>query len=440
MKLSKDWKRQFKLVFTGFLGTCLVVTLIFPAFFSYGQTARDLQNKIEQKNEDIAKLEAEIKQYQIQLNDLGKQKSSLAGELKQLDITRKKLVADIAITQNKIDKTNLKIGGLSSQIGSKEELIANDLRAIAENIKKTDEFEQTTLIEILLSKNDFTLVWNDVDNRATVREKIRQTINELREVKSELEDTREETIAAKKELEALKSKLADQKKIVDQNTKDKNKLLTQTKNSEANYQALVADRRAKTLVFEKELRDYESQLKYILDPSSLPGKGVLSWPLDSILITQMFGKTEDGKRLYASGTHNGADFRASIGTPVKAMTDGVVAGTGDTDIQCPGVSFGRFVLIKYNNGLAGTYGHLSLVKVSAGQKVKRGEIVAYSGNTGYSTGPHLHVSLYAKDAVEVKTLPSKSCPGRVLTQPISAINAYLDPLYYLPPYTASMVK
>jgi len=440
MKPSKDWKRQFKLVFIGFLGACLVATLIFPAFFSYGQTARDLQNKIEEKNEDIARLEAEIREYQKELDNLGRQKSSLAGELKQLDLTRKKLTADIAVTQNKIDKTNLKIEGLSTQIGSKEELIANDLRAIAEDIKKTDEFEQTTLIETLLSKNDFTLVWNDVDNRATVREKIRQTINELREVKSELEDTREETIAAKKELEALKSKLADQKKIVDQNTRDKNKLLAQTKNSEANYQALVADRRAKMLAFEKELRDYESQLQYILDPKSLPEKGILSWPLDYILITQLFGKTESGRRLYASGTHNGVDFRASIGTPIKAMADGVVAGTGDTDIQCPGVSFGRFILIKYNNGLAGTYGHLSLAKAQAGQKVKRGEVVAYSGNTGYSTGPHLHVSVYAKDAVDVKTLPSKSCPGRVLTQPISAINAYLDPLYYLPPYTASMVK
>src|SRR3989338_2505409 len=112
MKPSKDWKRQFKLVFIGFFGACLVAALIFPAFFSYGQTARDLQNKIEQKNEDIANLRSEIREYQKELDDLGRQKSSLASELKQLDITRKKLIADIAVTQNKIDKTNFKIEGL----------------------------------------------------------------------------------------------------------------------------------------------------------------------------------------------------------------------------------------------------------------------------------------------------------------------------------------
>lgn len=150
------------------------------------------------------------------------------------------------------------------------------------------------------------------------------------------------------------------------------------------------------------------------------------------LYNSIFGKTEAGKRLYADGTHNGVDFRAPLGTLVKALADGIVAGIGDTDIQCPGVSFGRFILIKYNNGLASTFGHLSLIKVRTGDKVSRGQVVGYSGNTGYSTGPHLHVSVYAKDAVEIKTLPSKSCPGKVLTQPISPINAYLDPMYYLP--------
>jgi len=163
---------------------------------------------------------------------------------------------------------------------------------------------------------------------------------------------------------------------------------------------------------------------------------VLSWPLDFIYITQLFGKTSDSKRLYASGTHSGVDFRATVGTSVKSMASGIVVGVGDTDTQCPGASFGKFILIKYDNGLSSAYGHLSLVKARVGDRVVRGTVVAYSGNTGYSTGPHLHVSLYASDAVGVKSIPSKSCPGRILTQPIAAINAYLDPMYYLPSYSS----
>ncbi len=431
MKLCRDCKKQFSRLFIViFFG----IIFLIPVFFSYAQSVSDLNNKITQKNQDIAKLEDEIKQYQTQLDSLGKQKDSLNGSIKQLDLTRKKLVADISVTQNKIDKTNLKIQELSLDIKSKQSDINNNTDAISSEIRQINEFEQKDILATILSEENFTVMWNDIDNMALVNENVRKATSELKKIKSGLEDTRKETTDAKNELVALKGRLADQKKIVEQNTNDKKRLLNQTKNNEANYQKLLKDRLAKKDAFEKELRDYESQLKYVLNPSSLPSAGVLSWPLDNIYITQLFGKTEAGKRLYANGTHNGVDFRASIGTPVKAMADGIVAGVGNTDTQCAGVSFGRFILIKYNNGLASTYGHLSLIKVVPGESVSRGEIVGYSGNTGYTTGPHLHVSVYAKDAVEIKTLPSKSCPGRNLTQPISPINAYLDPLYYLPPY------
>jgi murein DD-endopeptidase MepM/ murein hydrolase activator NlpD len=418
MKLFQDYKREFKFLFIGTL-------LVLPMVFSFAQTAQEINDKIDEKNADIAKIEQEIKAYQNELNSLGQQKTSLANSLKELEITRKKLSADMSVTQAKIDKTNLKIRSLGSQIVNKEESIANGNEAIKLDLKKSSEYEDYTIAEILLSKDNFTDIWNDVDSIITVRKKIINTINELRNIKTELEDTRDETIVARTELESLKQKLADQKKIVDQNTAEKNKLLAQTKNNEANYQALVADRLAKKDALEKEIDSYESQLKYILDASKLPGKGSLSWPVDSVYVTSYFGPRW-GK------IHNGIDLRAAVGTPVKAAADGVVAGVGDTDQTCAGASFGKFILIKYNNGLATTYGHMSLTKVSKGQKVSRGQIVGYSGNTGYSTGPHLHISVYPKDGVDVKSLPSKSCPGKTLTQPIAATNAYLDPAKYFP--------
>ncbi len=426
MKLYLDYKKLFNIII-------LVILLIIPIAFSYAQqTALDIKNKIIEKDSDIKKLEQEIAAYQIQLDNLGQQKSSLNSSLKQLDLTRKKLIADIAVTQNKIDKTNLKIQGLNRDINTKQNSISNNIESISLGMKQINEFESGSIVESILSSNNFSLIWNDIDNTITIREKIRDKIMELKQIKGELEDTRKETIDAKNELLNLKSELADQKKIVEQNTNEKKKLLVQTKNNEANYQKILKNRLAQKDALEKELRDYESQLKYILDPSKLPNAGVFSWPLDYIFVTQLFGKTVAAKKLYISGSHNGVDFRASVGTPVKAMAGGVVAGTGDTDKQCPGASFGRFIFIKYDNGLSSAYGHLSLIKANTGERVTRGQVVAYSGNTGYSTGPHLHVSVYAPDAAEVKSIPSKSCPGRVLTQPIAPINAYLDPMYYLP--------
>ena len=408
---------------------------VFSVIFSYAQTAQELQNRINQKNTEIEKLEREIKIYQGELSELSQQKNSLASSLKQLEITRKKLNADISITQNKIDKTNFKLESLTRDIGDKQESISNNLDAIALGIKNINEFEQSSVIEVLLSEDNFTTAWNDIDNLITIHNKVKENTAELRKVKTSLEGVKEATTLAKKELVALRLDLSDQKKIVEQNTVEKNKLLIQTKNSETTYQKLVADQLAKKIAFEKELREYESQLKFILDPSKLPAPGVLSWPLDgTIFVTQEFGAKTGPHRTYTSG-HSGTDFRARTPLPVKAMADGVVKGVGNTDLICPGVSFGKWIFIEYNNGLSSTYGHLSLIRVNEGQKIRRGEVVGYTGGTGRVTGPHLHVSLYVSSAVSVATVPSISCPGKILKQPIAAINAYLDPMYYLPSYS-----
>lgn len=411
--------------------------LVMPVFFSSAQTLQDVQNKINQKDSDIKQLEKEISAYQSELDDLGQQKNSLSRSLLELDLTKKKINADIAVTQNKIDKTNLKIQNLSSDINVKENSINNSLEAIRLELRKMNEFERKNIVETLLSNSNFTVFWNDVDNIITVREKIRENAKSLKQTKSLLEDTRKITLDAKNELTKLKSQLSDQKKIVIQNSNEKNKLLKQTKNSEVNYQKLLKDRIAKRDAFEKELMDYEAQLQFIIDPSKLPSDRVLGWPLSNVFITQLFGKTVDSKRLYASGTHNGVDFRASPGTPVMSMADGVVKGVGDTDLTCYGASFGKFVFIEYNNGLSSTFGHLSLIKTYEGQEVKRGDIVGYSGNTGHTTGPHLHVSLYASQAAKMASKASVACGGRVYRLPVAPINAYLDVLSYLPSYAVT---
>ena len=442
MRPYPDYKKQFKaLVFlTMLVATAVVFSSLVPFAASYAQTADDIRDRIEEKDAEIRKLEREISAFQKEIDTLNKQKSTLSGEIKELDLTKKKLNADIKVTENKIAKTNLKIEDLGLDIGDKETSIRNNDASIRLGIKTMNELEEKSLVEVILSDEDYGEIWTDLDNMITVRENLRKNIVMLKETKIVLEDTRAETIKAKNELTKLKSQLADQQKIVIQNTNEKNKLLKQTQNNEANYQKLLQDRVAQRDAFEKELENYEAQLSYILDPSKLPAGRVLSWPLDSIFITQLFGKTSASGRLYASGTHNGVDLRAAVGTPVKAMADGKVLGVGDTDQTCQGASFGKFVFIQYTNGLSSTFGHLSLVKATEGQSVKRGQVVGYSGATGHVTGPHLHVSLYASEGVKMTTKASAACGGRSYYIPVSPVNAYLDVLKYLPPYAASQVK
>ena len=89
--------------------------------------------------------------------------------------------------------------------------------------------------------------------------------------------------------------------------------------------------------------------------------------------------------------HNGIDFEANIGTPVHATADGVVESAG------PRAGYGNAVILDHAFGYRSLFGHLSKVLVKPGEKVKRGEVIALSGNTGRSTGPHLHYTLYYGD-------------------------------------------
>lgn len=422
----------------------LFAFVLFFAFSGivFAETAESLQEKIDSHQTEIDKLNQEISSYQKQLTEISKQSDSLANEIKTLDITKKKLEADIKVTNEKIAKTDLKLKELSEDIGQTENTIDSRKQLISSNIRKLNTIGSVSLVQMVASGKTLSETWRHADSISKFQDEIRDNVKVLSDTKVKLVATETETEKVKSELVSLKSELDDQKKIVLQNETQKKNLLNETKNQESNYVKLVAQKQALIKAFEDELRSYESQLVYILDPSSIPkvGSAPLSWPLSNVVITQQFGVTSDSRRLYLSGSHSGVDFRASVGTPVYAMADGVVEGVGDTDASCRGASFGKWVLVKYNNNLASTYGHLSLIKAKKGDRVTRGTIVGYSGNTGRSTAPHLHVSLYPADAVSVEGKESIACKGKILVQPRAATTAYLDPLLYMPKTTSSMFK
>jgi len=86
--------------------------------------------------------------------------------------------------------------------------------------------------------------------------------------------------------------------------------------------------------------------------------------------------------------HSAIDIAVNSGTRVKAAGDGTVADTGYNSV------FGNYIILKHSSGYQSLYGHLSSILVHEGAKVTQGGVIALSGNTGQSTGPHLHFSIF----------------------------------------------
>jgi murein DD-endopeptidase MepM/ murein hydrolase activator NlpD len=97
--------------------------------------------------------------------------------------------------------------------------------------------------------------------------------------------------------------------------------------------------------------------------------------------------------------HAGEDFGVPVGTPLTSMSTGTVSFAG------PESGFGILVQIRYWDGTVSYYGHMSAVSVKVGQHVDPGQVVGESGNTGHSTGPHLHLEIHPNGGAPIDPVP-----------------------------------
>lgn len=417
----------------------MCVLSVFSASYALAASPQEIEKALETARKDREALVEEQRKLQAELDLISKESASLSGAVKSLDATKKKLENDISITRSKINSSDLTIKSLENSMTEKESQIVTHRLAISTALQSLHEYNSRSLLVDMLLADQMSDVWQDRANLTHLTGQLEEEINVLRDTRSKLEQERIARERTKKELESLQGQLSGQRTVVAESQTAKQTLLNQTKSKEAEYQQMLKDNIERQRQAEADLFRLESELKIALDPSLIPSPrtGTILWPLDSVFITQRFGVTSASGRLYASGSHNGVDFRASMGTPVKAVLGGVVEGAGNTDEQRGCYSYGRWILVKHGNGLSTIYAHLSASLVKKGDTVETGQVIAYSGGTpgvngsGYSTGPHLHLGLFASQGVSIQQFTSsRNCKSVFV--PLVDAKAYLDPMLYLP--------
>lgn len=401
-----------------------------------------LQVQIVDSNSRLKEIEEEIAKFEAELQVVGSERQSLQSAISQLETERKKVNAEISRTENLISSTDLEINKLSLEISRAERDMKTTEDAIAAIIRAEYKASAETLVELLLNHDQLSDFWGTLQAHDSIRTNMTAKVAELTLYENILREKRGDSVVKREELSGLRTEYEDRNEVLVNNRAEQSDLLAATRNEEAEYQRILSARQAARDAIIAEIRKFESDIRFILDPSTVPVRGttIFNWPLKNVIITQFFGGTEFaranmsvyGGRAY----HPGVDMGAPRGTAIHAPLTGTVRATGNTDAVPGCLSWGKWTLIDHPNGLATLYAHQDVISVTAGQKVATGEIIGYVGNTGFSTGPHLHFTVYAKDGVSVRRFneikTSTSCGPA--TTPIAGTDAYIDPMLYLPPY------
>src|SRR3989338_7150134 len=413
----------------------ILVVLASPPI-AIAQSPTEIQQQINNHNSEIKKLDEEIAEYQKQLSATSAKKNTLQAKLDELNLSIKKKNAEISQTQNKIDTTKLEIKQLAGNIETARQSINVHSVGLGESIRALSIAEDQPIAAQVLSEGTQD-VWNDIVVSQRVQSAVRTHIKNLAAAKQEYTDTKTATEAKQAQLVKQQQTLKTQQGSLNAQKTAQNDLLKQTQSQEANYQKILAEKQLSKKEFENALRNLKAQLT-AADTSAAPSPatGILAWPLDSVSITQSFGDTAFSRTAAYNGNgHNGVDFstRSSeyptgIGMPVKAALAGRVIEINQG--VAPSCQYGKWILIRHANGLSTLYAHLSTIQLSEDQNVFTGQVIGYSGNTGYATGPHFHFTVYITSAISF--IQYKCNSGPTVSVPVSPFNGYLNPLNYLP--------
>jgi len=323
----------------------------------------EIQNKIDEAEAKQEEVGEKITEATKQIQELTSQINEYENQIEELDTKLSELEDSIEQTQEELEEA--------------EEKFAEQQEMLETRIVAQYEAGETTYLDVILGGGS---LWDMISNWQIVSD-IAEKDNELLD---QIEANRREIEEAKNTLETNKTQVETLKNSKEQTSKS-------LKNSQALKEQQVAELNEEEKLLQEEIEELEAQNRQIEQQlaaaaqqysdkiANLGGDGTFQKPVASGVITATW--------YYPSGGFHGAlDYGVPVGTTVYAAGDGVVLACGWRS-----GGFGNCTIIQHANGLRTYYAHGNGVfYVEEGMVVSRGQAIMQSGNTGKSTGPHLH--------------------------------------------------
>jgi len=377
----------------------LFLLFIFYFLFSAAAIAQTDDERIAELRAEIERLEQQAEQYRQDIANEHSKADSLGKEISILQNQINSIKTQINITVRKINSTSLEINNVTDEIYSAQSRIEYQKSAIGELLLDLYRQDDEGLLVAVMKNENVSDFLSRIQQTTNVGESLLALINDLRNTKSVYENHRSNLENKKQELENLNYQQITQKSSLDGTQWEKDRLLEITKGQEAEYQKMLQEVERQQSLFFTEMKELETKVivggLYVLHvkAENLPKKGtkLFQWPESGYRITQNYGWTTFARRgAYGGAIHNGIDMASGFGSPVRVIGDGEIIANGKND------GWGNWVAIQhppYN--LVSLYAHMSAFEfLRVGTQVKAGQIIGYEGSTGFSTGSHLHLSIY----------------------------------------------
>lgn len=361
-------------------------------------SAESDQDRIGLLRAQIQELEDQAKQYRSNIASERAKGESLKREITILKNQIKNLETKIQLTEKKIDKTELEIEGIKGRIFDTQQQIGQRQGAIGRIILFLNQQDQESLVTTLVKNDNISDFFRQAQYAANLDAQLLQLVEELKGVKTDLEDNQRAVEGKQQELEQLNQEQRSQRTSLGLSKTGKDQLLTATKGQEAAYTERLKEVEQQEADFFAELLKLErtaiagGQFLIHVKAASVPPKGtkLFRLPEDDAVITQGYGMTRYARRgAYGGAPHNGVDYAGGYGSPIKTIGDGQVIAGGFND------GWGNWIAVRHVNDMVSVYAHMGLPSALAvGTMIRTSDIIGYEGATGKVTGPHVHLSLY----------------------------------------------
>lgn len=359
---------------------------------------------------DIDKQKNEASQVSEQIEDVKEQKEEISAKKSEAQKQVDKLNNQIDSYENEIDKLEVQIDDANKKIDEAEKKLKENQEQFDEQqellnqrLVATYEAGETSFLDVILNSNglvdmisNYYLVSEIVEHDTELLDELEAKKQEIEKSKKEIEDSKKTLVTAKASKESvatqLKTTQKEKSKYVSELTQEEADLEKQLKELKSHESSISSKIKSMQASYDAEIaakkKSSSSSNKNSGSSSTSSNKSSSSygfgWPVANPVIGTGYGVAG---RYWSSGYHTGLDFRASSGTAVYSIGDGIVCDTGYNS------AYGNFVEIYHGNNIYSFYAHASRVQVSSGQRVSKGQQIMLSGATGNVTGPHLHFEI-----------------------------------------------